>query len=339
MKTTSKKYIILSILILLIVPAFTSCGIKASASSGPNEILEEVNNSQISENENDSLAVANTSTSEPLLNDSGDNTEEPGSSKKPMPTSTKLPESWQLYSVIPDVSPRAIEIYKKGIAMGNDPYRFSKIGDCQNISTYFLAALEDPDLYSLGEEYAYLQEAIDWFFGSYSRESLAVAGGLNVAAVLSPFHADVEKCKPNENSLACEVRIYNPSIVIVSLEENWGSRTAETYEEHLRTIVEYLIGEGVLPILATKADNVEGDYSINKSIVKIAEEYELPVWNFWLAVQPLPNHGLESDGFHLTLAGPYFDSEWHMESGWTIRNLTALQALDAVWRAVAQPDD
>ena len=298
-----------------------------------------MNNSLPSEDEQDDLAVAITSTPETPLNDSSDNSVEPATSNTPKPTSTKLPESWQLYPAIPDVSPRAIEIYQRGIAMGNDPHRFSKIGDCHNISTYFLAALEDPDLHSLGEEYTYLQEAIDWFFGSYSRESLAVAGGLNVAAVLSPFHADVEKCKPNENSLACEVRIYNPSIAIVSLEENWGSRTAETYEEHLRTIIDYLISEGVLPILATKADNVEGDYSINKTVVKVAEEYELPVWNFWLAVQPLPNHGLEIDGFHLTLAGPYFDSEWHMESGWTVRNLTALQTLDAVWRSVTQPAD
>ena len=327
------------IIILFIVLALSGCDGEASASTGQNEILENVNNSPPSDDENDDLEATFTPTPETPLSDSSGNSEGTIPSKTPTPTSTKLPESWQLYPVIPEVSPRAIEIYQRGIAMGNDPHHFSKIGDCQNISTYFLAPLEDPDLHSLGEEYANLQEVIDWFFGSYSRESLAVAGGLNVAAVLSPFHADVEKCKPNEHPLACEVRIHNPSIAIVSLEENWGSRTAKNYEEHLRTIIEYLISEGILPILATKADNIEGDYSINKTITKVAEEYELPIWNFWLAVQPLPNHGLKNDGFHLTLAGPYFDSEWHMESGWTIRNLTALQTLDVVWRAVTQPGD
>jgi hypothetical protein len=254
----------------------------------------------------------------------------------PEPSPTPTPENWQDYPVVPDISQRAIEIYQQGIAMGNDPHRFSKIGDCQNITTYFLAPFEDPDLYSLGDEYAYLQDVIDWYFGSFSRESLSVAGGLNVARVLSPLHADADQCSPNEHSLACEVRVYNPSVAIVSLEENWSDRTPEQYEEHLHTIIEYLIAEGVLPILTTKADNLEGDHSINKTIVRLAGEYEIPLWNFWLAVQPLPNHGLKKDGFHLTLAGPYMDDKTHMKSAWPWRNLTALQALNAVLEAVSQ---
>jgi hypothetical protein len=255
----------------------------------------------------------------------------------PHPSPTPTPENWQDYPVIPTVSQRAVEIYQQGIAMGNDPHRFSKIGDCQSITTYFLAPFEDPKLYSLGEQYAYLQDVIDWYFGSFSRESLAVAGGLNVARVLSPFHADADQCAPNENSLACEVRVYNPSVAIVSLEENWNGRTADQYEGYLRTIIEYLIGEGVLPILATKADNLEGDNRINQTIVRLAGEYGIPLWNFWLAVQPLPNHGLEKDGFHLTLAGPYFDDRTHMKEAWPWRNLTALQALNAVMLVVSQP--
>jgi hypothetical protein len=261
----------------------------------------------------------------------------PEKTETPKPTSTSPPKNWKDYPVVPNISQRAIEIYQNGIAMGNDPTRFSKIGDCQNISTYFLAPFEDPKTHSLGDKYAYLQDVIDWYFGSYSRESLAVAGGLNVARVLSPFHADVDQCDPNEHSLACEVRVFNSSVAIVSLEENWSGRTPESYEEHLRTIIEYLIEAGVLPILATKADNVEGDHSINKTIVRLAAEYEIPLWNFWLAVQPIPNHGLEEDGFHLTLAGPYLDDPWHMEAAWPWRNLTALQSLDAVRQAVTQP--
>lgn len=252
----------------------------------------------------------------------------------PQFTPTPLPDSWKDYPVIPNISPRALEIYQAGIESGNDPHAFSKIGDCQNITTYFLAPFEDPELHSLGEEYAYLQETIDYFYGSYSRESLAVAGGLNVARVLSPFHSDVDLCEPNEHPLSCEVRIQNPSIAIVSLEENWESRTSEEYEQHLRTVIDFLISENVLPILATKADNLEGDHSINKTIVKLAAEYQIPLWNFWRAVQPLPHHGLEGDGFHLTLAGPYLDQESNMKAAWPWRNLTALQSLEAVLEAV-----
>jgi len=141
-------------------------------------------------------------------------------------------------------------------------------------------------------------------------------------------------CEPNESSLQCEDRIFNPSIAIVSLEENWGGKTADDYEGFLRTILDYLINEGVLPILATKADNFEGDHSINLTIIKLATEYEVPLWNFWLAVQPLPNHGLR-DSFYLTYDTPHFDNPENMSAAWPWRNLTALQAIDAVWNAVS----
>lgn len=254
-----------------------------------------------------------------------------------MPAATKTPGPMDLnaYPVVPVVSARAIEIYNRGIAMGNDPNKFSKVGDCQNISIFFLAMFEkDSRFYALGDEYQYLQETIDWYRGSLSRESLAVGGGLNVARVLSPFHADVEKCEPNESSLQCEIRVFNPSIAIVSLEENWGGKTAEAYEGFLRTIIDYLISEGVLPILATKGDNFEGDHSINFTIIKLANEYELPLWNFWLAIQPLPNQGLRSE-FYLTYDTPHFDNPENMEAAWPWRNLTALQTLDAVRKAVS----
>lgn len=249
-------------------------------------------------------------------------------------TATAGPANWQDYSVVPSLSDRAIEIYQQGLLKGNDPHRFSKIGDCQNITTYFLSAFEDPDLYTLGEDYAGLQETIDWYFGSFARESLAVAGGLNVARVLSPFHANRELCGANENSLDCEVRVHNPSVAIVSMEENWSQRSPEEYEKHLRTIVESLIDKGVLPILATKADNLEGDHSINATIAKVAADYEIPLWNFWLAVQPLPTQGLHADGFHLTVAGSHFDDAQRMKKAWPWRNLTALQSLDSVLEAV-----
>jgi hypothetical protein len=321
------------IYILLIDIALFSCvflsGCSSVSSTRAEIIPPETGETRESEK---NIAPESTATLKAPVEDSDPEEEEFIST--PEITATSPPEDWRDYPVIPNISPRAIEIYEQGIAMGNDPHRFSKVGDCQNITTFFLAPLEDPRLYSLGEEYAYLQEVIDWYSGSLKRKSLAVAGGLNVARVLSPFHADVDQCEPNEHSLSCELRVYNPSIAIVSLEENWNNRTSEEYEEYMRSILNKLISEGVLPILATKADNMEGDHSINSTIASLAAEYELPLWNFWRAVQPLPDHGLQEDGFHLTLGKPHFDSEDDMEAAWTWRNLTALQSLYAVWQAV-----
>jgi hypothetical protein len=46
---------------------------------------------------------------------------------------------------------------------------------------------------------------------------------------------------------------------------------------------------------------------------------------------------LTVDGFHLTQARDFFDDPGRMRAGWPWRNLTALQAIDAVWHGVTAP--
>jgi hypothetical protein len=254
-----------------------------------------------------------------------------------LPTAAPSPRlsaaDWQKWPVLPVVSPKMREVYQRGLATGNDPHAFSKVGDCQNVSSFFLAVFEKPDDLHLGA-YGSLQETIDHFEGSFSRESIAVRGGFNVASVLSPFWADPALCQSGENPLACEFRHQRPSIVFISMETWWSGKPATEYEAYLRQIVAYALERGVVPILGTKADNWEGDHGINAAVTRVAADYEVPLWNFWLAVQPLPNHGLSSDGFHLTFARNFFDDPVRMQSAWPVRNLTALQALEAVWREV-----
>jgi hypothetical protein len=90
-----------------------------------------------------------------------------------------------------------------------------------------------------------------------------------------------------------------------------------------------------VPVLSTKADNLEKDESINAIIARLAQEYDIPLWNFWAAVQGLPSAGLQPDGAHLTFASPFFDLPDNMEHAWPVRNLTALQTLDSLWRGLA----
>jgi hypothetical protein len=257
-----------------------------------------------------------------------------------VPTSTPtqfVPDDWKSLPIIPTVSQTAREIYQRGLEMGNDPHAFSKIGDCQNVTVYFLGDFDKPDLYNLGP-YSYLQDTIDWYAGSFSRDSLAVKGGFNAAAILSPFRADPTQCHSDENPVACELRVHHPSVAMISLEEWWAGHP-ENYEKYLRQIIEYTVEQGVVPILATKASNLEGNHLINQTIAKLAIEYDVPLWNFWASVQDLPNHGLAQydvygnvDLFHLTRSqGFYFYNDPDFEpTGWSMRNLTALQALDAI---------
>ncbi len=244
------------------------------------------------------------------------------------------PEKWQEWPVIPVVSDRARDIYRAGIAAGRDPQHFSKVGDCQNIRQYFLGMFDTPGTFELGETYKNLQKAIDNFLGSWHRLSEAVHTGFNVASVLTPLYANPQNCKPGETPLACEIRIWNPSIVIISMETWTAGRPVQAYENYLRQIVEYAISHNVLPIVATKADNLEGDYAINQIVARVAADYDIPMWNFWAASYPLPDHGLLEDGFHLTNGPNFFEKPENLQVAWPVRNLTALQTIDAVWNKV-----
>jgi hypothetical protein len=233
------------------------------------------------------------------------------------------PEQWKKWPVIPTVTSRAIEIYRQGLAMGNDPRAFSKVGDCQSIKEAFMGYFDIPTRYKLGDDTAYLKETIDNFSGHFNTNGQAVRGGFNAAAVLSPLWADPNVCLAGENPLECELRINKPSIVFVSLEVWWDGRTPEQYEALMHRILDTIIAHGAVPVLATKADNVEGDHSLNLATARLASEYDLPLWNFWAAVQPLPNHGMD-DNFHVST------------DAWSTRSFTALQTLDSIWRGLRE---
>jgi hypothetical protein len=235
------------------------------------------------------------------------------------------PEDWMNWPVVPETTKRVYEIYQHGIELGNNPQHFSKIGDCHNVKEAFMGLFDKPGWYKLRNENAHLQPVIDWFSGSFDRDGYAVQGGFNAAAVLNPTWADQEFCEPDESPVACEIRIHQPSFAIVSLELAWLGRTPERYEDYLRQVLDLLIAQGVVPILATKADNVEGDHAINYTTAKLAYEYDLPLWNFWRAAQDLPNHGMDpmrNDGFHISY------------EAWTERSFTALRTLDVIWGSV-----
>jgi hypothetical protein len=244
-------------------------------------------------------------------------------------------DQWQALPVVPPISPAMRAVYQKGLAMGNNPAAFSKVGDCETTPTWFLGDFDrKADRFRLGP-YGDLQPVVDQFAGSFGRTSLAARSGFNAASVFSPLWADPKQCKSGETPLACEYRLHQPAFAFIMLGTN-DVYHLKTFEDSMRRIIEFSLDQGVVPVLATKADNMEGDNSVNLTIARLAQEYQIPLWNFWAAVQDLPDAGLQEDGVHLTWGPNFFDDADAMKSAWAHRNLTALQTLDAVWRAVAK---
>ncbi|HLO28622.1 MAG TPA: hypothetical protein VK249_05785 [Anaerolineales bacterium] len=318
------RFLMMTLTLVLLVGCSSTSGLSPSAASTA-EIQSTLSSAPIEPSVTSPAAV----TSTPVA------VETTAVTVTPHPTLT--PDEWKTLPVVPaTLNDQMRSLYQHGLEMGNDPKHFSVIGDCQNVSSYFLAVFDKPGDFSLGDEYSYLQPTIDYYQGSYSRKSLAVRGGFNVAAILSPLRANPKFCNKGESPLDCELRVWKPSVVFVSMETWWSEKPAEEYDKYMRRVIERILETGAVPIIATKADNLEGDYSINATIAQIAYDYNLPLWNFWAAVQPLPNHGLSPDNFHLTFARNFFDDPLRMKSAWPWRNLTALQTLDVVHKGLTE---
>jgi hypothetical protein len=273
--------------------------------------------------------TAGTPTHTPTASTAVMETKAPGATLEPR----LKPEDWQEWPIIPTVMPEMKAVFDGGMASGNNKAVFIKIGDGEISTVWFLTQYDlEPANFRLGS-HSDLLPVINTFSGSFGRVGLAAGRGFNTSIILGPAPAGTSGCEPGESRLACEIRTIRPAFAFISLGTNqiWQP---SIFESEYRQIVKSLLEAGVVPILATKADNLEGDHRINRIITRIAYDYNLPLWNFWLAVQTLPDQGLQADLEHLTYAYSDFDNPTNMQYAWPWRNLTALQVLDAVYRAV-----
>jgi hypothetical protein len=244
----------------------------------------------------------------------------------PLPVSLGLdPADWQNWPVLPIVSEHAREIYLLGQTLGNDPHAFSVFGDCQSEPEVFMGVYDtDPAL--LASLTPDLQQTVTWFAGSFKRKSPTVRGGTTTGALLWPEWTQGDYgCTPSETPVQCELRIHKPSFVIIQVGTHYEARN----EEYMRTILDQLLAAGVVPILATKADDRELDQHVNAGYAQLAVEYNIPFWNFWASVRDFPNGGL-----YTRSDSPYQGDLYLTEDAKVVHRLTALESLDVVWQAV-----
>lgn len=244
-----------------------------------------------------------------------------------IPTPTPLPPltaaAWREWPVIPALPAHLLEIAQQGLLLGADPTHFSVIGDCQSVPLVFMGNYDQRPEFWPTYDYTNLLPTLTHFQGSFGRRGGAVANGMSAASLFSPMWADQSICTAGDTPLECEFKLQHPAIVFINLGTNYGK--PEQHAAYLRDILDFVIAQGAIPILSTKGDNAEGDWSINEVIAEVALEYDLPLWNFWAAIQALPNHGIDEarpEGNYLT------------RTAWDVRSITGLQMLDIVWHAI-----
>lgn len=229
-------------------------------------------------------------------------------------------------------------IYADGQRMGRNPQAFSRMGDSTIQAPYFLSRFDEGP-YELGD-YAYLQGAINYFTGSFGRDSVAVRQGLHSWSIMDALWSDKERCQPNEAILACEIRLHQPSFLFIRLGTNDAVdlNQSAAFERNMRAVVRYAIEQGVVPIIGTKSDRLDGPENLINSLLReIAAEYHVPLWDFDLVAGTLPQRGLEADGIHLnTFYAHDYSQAQAFERGHAVHNLTALMVLDRLWRLLGE---
>lgn len=237
------------------------------------------------------------------------------------------------------VSNRTRQIYQAGLAKGNNPRVFAKVGDSITNNQPFMNGFGTQE-YDLGA-YGYLQASIDFFDnGAFVRNSIAAESGFNAAAVLDAIWAPAGTCYANESPLACEYRVSNPSIAMIM----YGSVDVQLYganafQSYLNQIVQATISRGIIPVLTTFPNG--GDYypsqaeEFNNVIRSIAATEQIPLIEFRNPALNLPNRGVGDDKFHLSMNGTSYYIALSGDQnlyGLTLRNLLSLQALDDLRR-------
>ncbi|MBN1564981.1 MAG: hypothetical protein JXA10_14135 [Anaerolineae bacterium] len=247
------------------------------------------------------------------------------------------------YPIVPDDLGRARDIYERGLVHGADSHTISKVGDCISDNVSFLSPFGRGQ-YALGN-YVGLQAVVDHYAASLAQDSLAAYDGLVTTAVLDPVFSNPLACLPGETPLRCEYRVRESSVAIIMFgAQDLLFTNINDFDRNLRRVVHETIEAGVIPILSTFPGNTQlWDQSLlyNQAVVQIALDYEIPLMNLWLALEQLPNHGLGSDGRHLSAAitSPGdLSTDRNLQRGYPLRNLVTLQALDVVWRGVTSVD-
>jgi uncharacterized protein YraI len=256
--------------------------------------------------------------------------------------------------VVSGVSSNSRQIFLDGRAKGNLPHAFTRVGDSITASPNFLTPIGQGS-YNLGA-YGYLGGAIGFFSGPNGRganpfvaSSMAARNGWSTESVLNPANADSNLCQAGETPLECEYRVVKPAVALIMFGTNdSGGMPSATFQANLQAIVQISINRGVIPVLSTippKHYNPATDGRVaefNQIIVATARGYDIPLWNYWQAMSVLPGEGLASDGVHPSSASDglnaVFDAQ-HLQYGFPVRNLTALQMLYTLWQQVLYDGD
>ncbi len=248
-------------------------------------------------------------------------------------------------------------VYKTGVAAGNRPTVFAKVGDSITRSKYF-----QKDIGCSAEVLANhqsLASTIQFFRGtafppsyttvwcgranSFSRDSLPAQNGWTAAEPLTKFPNPLSACPPpDDNPLRCEFRLLKPSIALIMLGTNdLEEDDPEKFRANLSLVVQETMLSGVVPVLSTIPPRLDNPImgrrvaTYNNIIQEVATMLQVPLWNYWLSLRgpAIIHQGMDAKGIHpnvFNLGEPAIFTTEGLRYGFNQRNLTSVYVLKKI---------
>jgi hypothetical protein len=222
---------------------------------------------------------------------------------------------------------------------------FAKVGDSITVSSKFLHCFANPGALVLDGR-THLQSTVDHFRAGqagtttpFDRVSLAAGVGWRTEQMLAGNPAPIDQ----------ELSALTPRAAVFMLGTNdMGFNDLDTYGREMFTLVDRILGRGVVPILSTvppRGDSTNADARVpryNAVVRGIAQARQVPYVDLHRELEPLPSRGLISDGVHLTAGSNACDFSaaglQYAQNARNLLNLEALHRLRGVLQGGTAPD-
>ena len=168
---------------------------------------------------------------------------------------------------------------------------------------------------------------------SWDRKSLCATGGWPAFKALNGSPSPLQQ----------EISAISPRFAVVMFGSNdIGYKSITTYADNMLDITDYLVKEGVIPLLSSippRDDSSSANLEVpryNAVVRGIAQARQVPFVDYHRELMPLSKHGLSSDGVHPTAywvsggGGACVMTSKGLTHGYNVRNLVTLEGLHRV---------
>jgi hypothetical protein len=253
-------------------------------------------------------------------------------------------------------------IFQSGQSQGERANVFAKVGDSNSFNPTFLdglglATFNPSDPAEVGQN-TNLASIVNYFRqtsvdpqhdNSFNHTSAATYGGWTTLSLLTPGMRGVQPWMfgpAKATPLDVEIRQTRPAIALVMIGTcEVGQQDPSLFQTNLTLVARDLLSQGVIPVLSTVPEDhlvfpnlpaLTAEY--NQIIANVAENLNVPLWNLWVGLNPLPSQGISADLVHLGASpnGAQLLDNANIVFGMNYRNLTSVQVLAKLVAVVEQ---